>query len=358
VVNDIETTTTGAITSDPEGRIVVALAKGVAGVWGTTIVRLTPSGVLDTTFGAGGTVDVPSGAAVSPVHVEVQRNGRIVVVDSTRVIQLRSNGSLDTSWDTDGVLSPIPGLGARVRGADVQPDGRVVLASSGANTVTVARLTSRGAPDPTFAGGSTAVIATGVLFASGVHDLAVQRDGRILFLVFGSNGSGGSAPVVWQLRYNGARDSSFGTAGWRAIETPGFESVGRALDIATDGDVVVTGSFYDPSAFGSVARLDGGRGAQCAGRAATVHLLTGERPTSGNDVIVATPGDDTVSAGRGDDVVCGLGGDDVLRGDSGADQLLGGPGADTLVGGDGRDLCVGGPGTDSARTCEQVRQVP
>jgi uncharacterized delta-60 repeat protein len=358
IVNDIEATTTGAITRDRQGRIVIAVAKGAGGVWGTTIVRLTAAGALDTTFGTGGTVEVPSAAPVSPVHVEVLRNGRVVVVDTTRIIRLRGSGTLDTSFDVDGVLTPVPGLGARVGGADVQPDGRIVLASPGTDTVTVARLTSSGAPDPTFAAGSAAVIATGELFAGGVYDLAVQRDGRILFLVFGSDGSVGSAPVVWRLGYTGSRDASFGTAGWRAIDAPGVESVGRALAIASDGDAVVTGSFYDPSAFGMVARLDGGRGARCAGRPATVHLLTGERPTRRDDVVIGTPGADSVAAGRGDDIVCGRGGDDVLRGGPGADRLVGGPGADTLVGGSGRDRCVGGPGTDSAVGCERVRQVP
>lgn len=358
VVNDIEATTAGAITRDRQGRIVIAVAKGAGGVWGTTIVRLTAAGALDTTFGSGGTVDVPSAAQVTPVHVEVLRNGRVVVVDTNRIIRLGGTGTLDTSFDVDGVLTPIPGLGARVGGADVQPDGRIVLASPGADTVTVARLTSNGAPDPTFAAGSAAVIATGELFAGGVYDLAVQRDGRILFLVFGSDGSVGSAPVVWRLGDDGSRDASFGTAGWRAIDAPGVESVGRGLALASDGDAVVTGSFYDPSAFGMVARLDGGPRARCAGRVATVYLLTGERPTRGDDVIIGTPAADSVTAGRGDDVVCGRGGVDVLRGGPGADRLLGGPGADRLVGGGGRDVCVGGPGTDSARGCERVRQVP
>jgi uncharacterized delta-60 repeat protein len=358
VVNDIEATTGGTLTRDPQGRVVVAVAKGVGGAWGTTILRLTTGGALDTTFGAAGVVEVPAATPVTSVHVEVQRNGRVVVVDSNRVIRLRDDGTLDTSFDSDGVLTPIPGLSTRVGGADVQPDGRIVLASPGVDNVTVARLTSRGAPDPTFGSGSAVVLTTGELFAGGVYDLAVQRDGRIVLLVFGSDGSLGSAPVVWRLRYSGSRDTAFGAAGWRAIETPGVEAVGRDLAITRDGDVVVTGSFYEPSPFGMVARLDGGRGARCAGRAATVHLLTGERPTRGDDVIVGTPAADTVAAGRGDDTVCGLGGDDVLRGDRGADRLLGGPGADRLIGGGGRDVCVGGPGTDSARTCERLRQVP
>lgn len=358
LANDLEMATAGVMTVDAEGRIVVALTKGSGGAWGTTIVRLTRRGALDTTFGTGGVVDVPSTTIVYPVHVEVQPNGRVVVVDSARIVRLRSTGALDTSLDTDGVLSPVPGVTSTIAGADVQADGRVVVAASGSDSLTVVRLRPSGAPDPTLGGGSAVTVATGELFAGGVYDLVVQRDGRLAVLVLGSDASSRTAPVVWRLRYDGTRDPSFGTAGWSAIDAPGSEPVGRDLLLMPQGDMLVSGTFYDPAPHGMVARIDGGRGATCAGRSATVHLLTGERPTDGGDVVVGTPGADTVAAGRGLDIVCGLGGDDVLRGDAGPDRLLGGPGADTLVGGDGRDLCVGGPGTDSARTCERVRQVP
>jgi uncharacterized delta-60 repeat protein len=358
ITNDIEMTTSGELTRDGRGRIVLAVAKGAAGAWGTTIVRLTPAGALDTSFGTGGVVEVPSIAPVNPQHVEVLRNGRIVVVDSARVIRLTRTGTLDTSFDTDGVLAPVPGLVARIGGADVQPDGRIVVASPGSDTMTLVRLTSRGAPDPTFGSGTAVTVATGELFAGGVYDLMVQRDGRIAVLVFGSDSSSDSAPVVWRFRYDGSRDESFGTAGWEAIDTPGLEALGRGLAVSSDGDLLVTGSFYDPVPFGMVARLDGGRGARCGGRAATVHLLTGERPTRGDDVIVGTRGPDTVAGARGDDVICGLGGDDVLRGERGDDRLLGGPGADRLLGGPGRDVCIGGSGTDTASSCARQRQVP
>lgn len=358
IANDIEAATSGAITRDARGRIHVAVARSAAGNWSTSIVRLQANGALDTTFGTGGIVDVASTSPTTPQHIEVLRNGRVVVVDSTRVIRLRANGSPDTSFDTDGVLSPVPGVSAPIGAADVQADGRVVLASPGPDVATVVRLTSRGLADPTFGSGSPVVLATGELFAGGVYDLVAQPDGRIAILVFGLDGDATSAPVVWRLRYSGAIDTSFGTAGSTAVDAPGLETVGRSLDRGSDGDLYVTGAFYDPVPYGMVARLDGGRGARCAGRPATVHLLTGERPTRRDDVVIGTPGADSVAAERGDDIVCGRGGDDVLRGGPGADRLVGGPGADTLVGGSGRDRCVGGQGTDSAVGCERVRQVP
>ncbi|HXH79298.1 right-handed parallel beta-helix repeat-containing protein [Nocardioides sp.] len=83
----------------------------------------------------------------------------------------------------------------------------------------------------------------------------------------------------------------------------------------------------------------------CQGRVATVQLTLGQRPTSGNDVIVGTPRADKVDGGRGKDVICGAGG---------RDRLSGGRGRDLLVGGGARDTCVGGAGRDRTRQCERT----
>jgi Ca2+-binding RTX toxin-like protein len=69
--------------------------------------------------------------------------------------------------------------------------------------------------------------------------------------------------------------------------------------------------------------------ATCAGRAVTVDLALGDRPTAGDDVIVGTTGADAINAGAGDDVVCGRAGDDTIQGGAGTDIVVGGPGADT-----------------------------
>jgi streptogramin lyase len=142
---------------------------------------------------------------------------------------------------------------------------------------------------------------------------------------------------------------------------------------------------------------------RCLGRDVTVDLSLGDRPTTGDDVILGGPGADSISAlggndricmGAGDDTVAGGPGDDrigggtgrdtlsggagadTLLGNGGADRLEGGRGADLLDGGDGvdtlrggpqadrliggpkRDTCAGGGGIDRAVTCEIVVGVP
>lgn len=99
---------------------------------------------------------------------------------------------------------------------------------------------------------------------------------------------------------------------------------------------------------------------RCQGRRVTVDLAAGERPTSGDDVILGTSRSELVRAGRGHDTVCAGGGADRVQGGPGDDLLVGGAGRDRLVGGAGRDRLVGGPGRDSCRgvtdrrrTCER-----
>jgi hypothetical protein len=84
----------------------------------------------------------------------------------------------------------------------------------------------------------------------------------------------------------------------------------------------------------------------CGGRAVTVDLRQGERPTSRADVIFGTTGADRITAGGGNDIVCAGGGNDVIDLGTGNDRAIGGNGNDTVFGRDGADRLEGGPGAD------------
>jgi Ca2+-binding RTX toxin-like protein len=72
----------------------------------------------------------------------------------------------------------------------------------------------------------------------------------------------------------------------------------------------------------------------------TVTVNAEDDPTSGNDMINASPINDTVDGLAGDDRIDGLAGNDSLLGMSGNDTLTGGAGADTVIGGAGNDLFI------------------
>ncbi len=96
----------------------------------------------------------------------------------------------------------------------------------------------------------------------------------------------------------------------------------------------------------------------CDGRAVTVDLALGSRPTGAADVIRGTNAGNTIDAGGGNDVVCSLGGNDKVYGRAGRDRLFTGTGNDLADGGADPDLCNGGPGTDTAVACESRIAIP
>jgi uncharacterized delta-60 repeat protein len=108
--------------------------------WGTEVVRLNAAGgSLDTaSFGSLNTDGSHTGyvtLAVGAGAVQVQSNGMIVVATSSAsnfaevgVTRLLSDGSFDTSFGTGGTTQMPPGYPEFTRDLAIQPDGAIVLA--------------------------------------------------------------------------------------------------------------------------------------------------------------------------------------------------------------------------------------
>lgn len=76
-------------------------------------------------------------------------------------------------------------------------------------------------------------------------------------------------------------------------------------------------------------------------RKGSVAMLTGDTPSSGDDLIYGGSGNDIVDGLGGNDQLFGNIGDDTLSGNTGNDLVAGGQGVDTLNGGDGNDWTRG-----------------
>src|SRR6266540_155863 len=115
----------------PNGKLVAA---GV-GPNGFALARYNPDGSLDTSFGAGGKVTTPIGAANALV---LQPDGKLVAAGSNNIspsdfvlVRYNPNGSLDTSFGGDGKVTTAIGFGARAFALALQPDGKLVAAGMG-----------------------------------------------------------------------------------------------------------------------------------------------------------------------------------------------------------------------------------
>jgi uncharacterized delta-60 repeat protein len=224
------------------------------------VVRLTAAGALEPGFGDNGVVLLSLPGLLDPVTeaLGVQSDGSIIVAGSgdaaagpqAFVLRLTPAGVLDTSFGTAGlvvVASPDPNAtDFSFRALAVLADDAIVAAGGGRDMV-VAKFSADGSPDPTFGAGGTAFLelgpVTGGTSASGddAFGIAVQSDGRLVLggaradLALQRNEA-----VLARVTADGTLDPTFGADG--VVLVPG-SGVASAFDVVALGndDLVVAG---------------------------------------------------------------------------------------------------------------------
>lgn len=227
-----------AVALQSDGKIVV----GAPGNLDLLVIRYNSNGSLDTTFGAGGTVEVESaGLVVGSITggIAVLPSGKVLVAAQNVLVRLLPNGQPDSSFGTGGTAPLI------TRSQTMAPllSGRILVASSFAFTTGgVARYNSNGSLDATFgANGQSPNLGP----ASALVPLSNGK-----FIVAGTLASaapplGGTVPQGFALvRYNsnGTIDTTFGTHGAVVTPFPGNNySAALAVAVESNGDVVAAG---------------------------------------------------------------------------------------------------------------------
>lgn len=312
-----------AVGRAPDGGIIAVGAPQAGGTIGAA--RLIPSGFLDTAYGTAGngTTAIPGG---TPEALVVLPDGGAVIAGVTgtgraALWRLTPAGLPDPVFGAGGVADGGPGTFMDVV---AQADGSLV-AVGGTGGVTgdslVARFTPLGRPDPTFGRNGRITIDLGG--ADWAWKVAVQPDGRLVasgllpagsdlvtFRLLGGSaapagggggpqGGGGATPPPATASCGGRRASIVGTAGRdRLTGTPGADVIS-----GLGGDDVISG-------LGGADLICGGAGA---------------------DVLAGGPGADRLLGGPGRDRLLGGAGRDILTGGAGRDVLLGGAGRNRLI---------------------------
>lgn len=212
------------------------------------------AGMLDPTFGMGGTV-----AAVASANVMVQSwDNKIVVAGGNVIGRYNSDGTPDPTFDGDGVAASSISISAaaQYRQTGSVHDGKIVGVSSNS----VARFTVSGGIDTTF--GTNGVVTLPWTAVYSAVDVVVQPDGKIVASgLEGSSNSTSKVVKVTRLNVNGSIDSSFGTNGtWQQgaytviSPPPTFDA---PLAIQDDGKLLVTVpyGYLSPGAGWFVRRL-------------------------------------------------------------------------------------------------------
>lgn len=234
------------------------------------LLRYTSSGVLDTAFGTDGLARADFGATTdAAADVVVDANSRYVVTgrtfndnDSTNnfgVARFTEAGILDNTFGSGGVavidFGPTDDIPQSIA---VDASGRYVIAGTAFNNIdgttadfALARLTTSGALDTTFGGGTgrvqTDLSNTSYEFLGDGNSLVIDSNGNLVVVGYFETPDFTSDFAIVRYTPAGVLDATFGTGG---ILTTDFKDSSlddaRSVVIDADGNYVVAGfSFFE-----------------------------------------------------------------------------------------------------------------
>lgn len=181
------------ILRQPDGRLLVVGTRSAANKYQLprlTLVRLTPTGALDPSFGTGGIAALElqtGGAALAPdgsivvtgavgqVSRAIETNPSAPATFRWVVLRLTAAGAIDPAFGIP-VIPGEPGLNTGGRAVVVRPSGQIVVLGTHGTAYQLAGLTAAGTPDPTFNGGAPVAVGDAgldlLLHAGGAIDVA------------------------------------------------------------------------------------------------------------------------------------------------------------------------------------------
>lgn len=247
-----------ALVRQPDGKLVAAGSTLVQGKYHFALVRYTPNGHLDHTFGTGGQVTTLVGGADQINALVIQPDGKLVAAGNVTegggrsdfvLVRYGPDGRLDQTFGAHGKATTQVSVGFAAANALVlQPDGNLVAAgyTDPDGHFVLVRYTSNGRLDPTF--GMNGISEVGS--AGAVNALVRQPDGKLV--------AAGDAPrsnrelseggfpktdfVLVRYTSDGRLDPTFGTGGRVSTTLAGSSGTAYALIVQPDGKLVAAGS--------------------------------------------------------------------------------------------------------------------
>jgi uncharacterized delta-60 repeat protein len=250
-----------ALALQPDGKILVAGSTNSNGTPDMAVLRLTPAGVLDTSYGLGTGASAPDlGGDETANAIALQPDGKILVAGERLTFpkgQSTYEGIVARFLNPDGTFDPTYGGGGgwsllsgtpptQLQAIAEAPSGGIFTAGSDTNAgfsdAFVARLRNpEGTYDPAFHLNGAASLDFGG--SETAYAMALQGDGKIV--VVGSAAPNQSARidllVTRLLDPAGTLDPAFGGGAPVKIDFGAVE-IARAVLLQPDGKIVVVGS--------------------------------------------------------------------------------------------------------------------
>lgn len=233
-----------ALALQNDGRIIL----GGSSQWYINLARYTNQGVLDTTFGTGGTVitDVIGYYSETCESIVIQSDGKILIAgygkhnanDRPYVLLLRyyPNGNPDSSFGNNGVVIGGEGIAEAVA---LQSDGRIVLAGSYDFKMALWRFHPDGSVDTIF--GSNGTVYTTLGTSCAANALKLLPNNKMLIAGYAYIDSTKSDFALLQYENNGLLDNNFGNGGVVTTSIGNKSAIAYGLDVQSNGYIVLGG---------------------------------------------------------------------------------------------------------------------
>ena len=224
-----------------------------------TFSAFAADGDLDASFGTGGKVSTDVGASFDAANNAAQQaDGKIVTAGTTRntdtdpdnllVVRYNIDGSLDTSFGTGGKVIVINTTSTSTdfglaSGIAFQADGKILVSVNGRKSIF--RFNPNGSLDAAFGdNGLLTLPNSGSVYISGIGDIVVLPDGKILICGSGNNNTFNQGFGLARLNQDGSLDTTFGTGGVvRTSFTTGTTAAfATEISIAANGKIAIGGS--------------------------------------------------------------------------------------------------------------------
>ena len=229
----------------PDQNILVAGSFDYGATTGFAVMRFTPDGTLDQSFGSGGKVSlIFPNYIFGPVKVGLQSTKKIVLMGEfglpnegreAVLVRLTPNGALDLSFSPTGyIVIPEP---IQAYAMAIQPDDKILVGGNGGPGlgVNIFRYSPDGVMDTQFGTNGLATVAGG-----SINGMCVGS-GRI-FTVGG--GTGANWTQVSCFTSNGFPDPHFGSGGVTPVNANGHDVTSLSgVNVTADGFILAVGEF-------------------------------------------------------------------------------------------------------------------
>jgi uncharacterized delta-60 repeat protein len=214
----------------------------------SSIIKLTSTGTLDSTFGTNGRVKADT---LFMYCMTVQSNGKIVlggIMTYMAMSRFLPNGTPDSTFGTNGIVitNNTYGYSSWPVGIFALPNGKI-LAGGEAETnqlffpFEAMQVDSNGVMDASYGSNGTVIDSVPLAYINEPAAAALQADGKLVIAASTAvtNTSGDRFSMV-RFNANGTVDETFGTAG-EAIASPGGYAYCNGIAIQADQKIVLSG---------------------------------------------------------------------------------------------------------------------